>query len=116
MLVGHMKVIIFADLSFDWSRTRWRSATALADIVTPLFGVIFRAGNVSDGLTVADAFLEQLLQEGAAPATTGPSTKALTQLPRTLGFLDANEVRDFAPRDVEAEADFAIEIHDMCCL
>ena len=98
------------DRSLNRRRSQWRRTAPFADIVAPLFSVIFRAGNISDRLAVADPFLEQLLEEGTTPTATGPGTKAVAQLPRTLRFLDANEVRHLASRDVEAKTDFTVEI------
>src|SRR5262249_24130195 len=54
--------------------------------------------------------LVQLLEEGNAPAAAGPCSAALRQLTGNTRPLDAQKVEQLPPRDVEAVADFLVEV------
>jgi hypothetical protein len=55
--------------------------------------------------------LEQLPQERHAPTAPRARAVALRQLARHARLLDADERQQFPPRDVEAVADFGVEVH-----
>lgn len=66
------------------------------------------------GLLGAGVILfQQTLQERTAPAASGSGSVALGKLAGQFGLFDANELNDFPLRDVKAEADFIVVIHDV---
>ncbi len=53
----------------------------------------------------------QLLEERNAPLATGSSAEALGDLTRDHGLFALNEVRDFAQRNMKAEAHMVVAVH-----
>ena len=55
--------------------------------------------------------LVQTLKDRSAPPAPGARTEALAQLAGSNGLVDFDEPDDFAAADVEAKADWSVEIH-----
>src|SRR5207244_1734590 len=62
-------------------------------------------------LTALHALLENLFEEGDAPAAAGAGAAALGELARHFRFLRANVVHQLPPRHVKAITDLGIEVH-----
>ena len=88
---------------------------ARLDMVGAAGGVLFGSQFViRDGLTALELF-EVLLQIGNTPAATGSRAAALADLARATRLIQPDVVDDLAFRDVEAVADFIVEIHSVTC-
>lgn len=55
--------------------------------------------------------IEQVPQVGAAPAAAGAGAETLAELPWAARLRHADEVDHLALGDVEAEAEFVVEVH-----
>ena len=56
---------------------------------------------------------EEPLQEWAAPAAARAGAVAIGELGESAGLLEADEVFDLPPGDVEAEAEFFVGFHEI---
>jgi hypothetical protein len=55
---------------------------------------------------------EQLLQKRPAPSAASPRAEAFRELALAARFLDAQKVNHLPLGDVEAEAEFVVEVHE----
>jgi len=56
--------------------------------------------------------VKQLVQERATPSTAGAGTKTLTELTGATWFFDPQVIHHLAFRDVKAQTEFIIQVHD----
>ena len=95
------------------------SALAFLSILFPTCGVVLGGWRCIAVVAVVDfglrrmTLFQQTFQKGAAPTAAGSGSVAVGQLAGQLGFFDADVLHDFALRDVKAEADFVVVIHDV---
>src|SRR5438552_2366614 len=83
-------------------------AAAGADVGRPAPGVLVGAELVQLRRATLRRLAVQLLQERHAPAAAGARPAALRQLAGHARPLDAQEVQQLPPADVEAVADFLV--------
>jgi hypothetical protein len=66
---------------------------------------------VSFGLQARAGGFEVLFEKGNAPSAAGSRPSTITQLAGDARTVHAEMVQYFSLRDVEAEADFVVELH-----
>jgi len=88
----------------------WGSASA-ADIAGAEAGVFLGAGHVEGDLASRNRLLKQPLQEWPAPTAAGAGTETVCKLADALWPLNPQEAHHLPLGDVEAEAQFVVEVH-----
>jgi len=91
----------------------WDAATGF-DVLGTAGGVLGGVGEIGFGRSplVFLRCLEQFSQVGTTPAAAGAGAEAIAHLAGALWFFDLQKVQRFSLGDVEAEAEFVVEVHD----
>src|SRR6056297_1375838 len=91
------------------SKPNYKPSRVVA-VLLPCVGVVLR---LRQSFAFRVFAVPQSFQEGAAPTATCPRAVALRKLRRGPRFLRPHELDDFAARDVKAQADDLIFVHDL---
>src|SRR5207245_2086529 len=92
-------------------RPRRRGALPLADVAGPAALVFLGAQHLELNQPALNRPVEDLLEEGNAPAAAGASPATLGQLARHLRVMQADVILQLPATDPEAEADVVVEVH-----